>query len=123
LEQRILYNAAKSYSTWIVRGEQYASPIPFIALTLTDFIMFKGFDDVRFEYRIKEVKHLRNYIGDLRLIFYELPKFSKTLEEHETLENKWFYLVKEARNLDFKPVTLSSILEIDRALDIANEAG
>jgi predicted transposase/invertase (TIGR01784 family) len=123
LEQSILYNAAKSYSTQIVRGEQYESQMPVVALTLTDFIMFKDFDDVRSEYRMKEVKNLRDYSGDLRLVFYELPKFSKTLEELETLEDKWLYFVKEARNLDLKPVTLSSIPEIDRALDIANEAG
>jgi predicted transposase/invertase (TIGR01784 family) len=123
LEQRILYNAAKSYSAQLVRGKQYASLMPVVALTLTDFIMFNDFDDVRSEYRMKEVKHLREYNGDLRLVFYELPKFSKTAEELETLEDKWLYFVKEAGSLEFKPVTLTSIPEIELALDIANEAG
>ena len=44
-----------------------------------------GGDKVRFitlygsasEYRMKEVKHMREYNGDIRLIFYELPKFKK----------------------------------------------
>jgi len=123
LEQRILYNAAKSYSTQIVRGEKYATLMPVVALTLTDFIMFKDFDDVRSEYRMKEVKHLREYNGDLRLVFYELPKFLKTVNELETLEDKWLYFVKDAGSLEFKPETLTSIPEIEHALDIANEAG
>ncbi|MCX6698499.1 MAG: Rpn family recombination-promoting nuclease/putative transposase [Methanomicrobiales archaeon] len=123
LEQRILYNAAKSYSTQIVRGEKYATLMPVVALTITDFIMFKDFDDVRSEYRMKEVKHLREYNGDLRLVFYELPKFSKTVNELQTLEEKWLYFVKDAGSLEFKPETLTSIPEIEHALDIANEAG
>ncbi|MCX6699224.1 MAG: Rpn family recombination-promoting nuclease/putative transposase [Methanomicrobiales archaeon] len=123
LEQRILYNAAKSYSIQIARGEQYAALMPVVALTLTDFIMFKDSDDVRSEYRMKEVKHLRDYNGDLQLVFYELPKFLKTVDELETSEDKWLYFVKKARNLDFKPATLTSIPEIDHALDIANEDG
>ncbi len=123
LEQRILYNAAKSYSTQIVRGEKYASLMPVVALTLTDFIMFKDFEDVRSEYRMKEVKHLTEYNGDLRLVFYELPKFSKNVLELETLEDKWLYFVKKSGGLEVKPVSLSSIPEIEHALDIANEAG
>ena len=123
LEQRILYNAAKSYSTQIVSGQKYAALMPVVALTITDFIMFKDSDDVRSEYRMKEVKHLRDYNGDLRLVFYELPKFLKTLEELETPEDKWLYFVKDAGSLEFKPVTLTSIPEIEHALDIANESG
>jgi len=44
---------------------------------------------------MKEVKHLREYNGDLRLVFYELPKYSKTIEELETPEDKWLYSVKD----------------------------
>ncbi|HWQ65381.1 MAG TPA: Rpn family recombination-promoting nuclease/putative transposase [Methanospirillum sp.] len=85
--------------------------------------MFKDFDDMRSEYRMKEVKHLREYNGDLRLVFYELPKYTKKVEELETLEDKWLYFVKEAGSLEFKPVSLTSIPEIGHDLDIANEAG
>ncbi|MCX6699225.1 MAG: Rpn family recombination-promoting nuclease/putative transposase [Methanomicrobiales archaeon] len=123
LEQRILYNAAKSYSTQIVKGKKYASLMPVVALTITDFIMFNDFNDVRSEYRMKEVKHLREYNGDLRLVFYELPKYTKTIEELKTLEDKWLYFVKEAGSLEIKPATLASIPEIEHALNIANEAG
>ena len=72
---------------------------------------------------MKEVKHLREYNGDLRLVFYELPKYSKTIEELETPEDKWLYFVKGAGSLEIKPATLASIPEIEQALDIANEAG
>ena len=112
----------KDGSFQIVKGKKYASLMPVVALTITDFIMFKDFDDVRSEYRMKEVKHLREYNGDLRLVFYELPKYTKTIGELETLEDRWLYFVKEAGSLEIKPTTLASIPEIEHALDIANEA-
>jgi len=122
-EQRVLYNAAKSYSTQIVSGEEYANLMPVVALTITDFIMFSDLPEVRSEYRMKEVKHTREYNGDIRLIFYELPKFKKTIDELETLEDKWLFFVQGAGSLNVKPVTLSAVPEIDHALEIANEAG
>ncbi|MCX6698521.1 MAG: Rpn family recombination-promoting nuclease/putative transposase [Methanomicrobiales archaeon] len=122
-EQRILYNAAKSYSTQIVSGEEYANLMPVVALTITDFIMFSDLPEVRSEYRMKEVKHTREYNGDIRLIFYELPKFKKTIDELETLEDKWLFFVQGAGSLNVKPVALSAVPEIDHALEIANEAG
>ena len=122
-EQRILYNAAKSYSTQIVSGEEYADLMPVVALTITDFIMFSSLSEVRSEYRMKEVKHMREYNGDIRLIFYELPKFKKNIEELETLEDKWLFFVQSAGSLEVKPNVLSTVPEINHALEIANEAG
>ncbi len=122
-EQRILYNAAKTYSTQIVRGGQYFSLMPVIALTLTDFVMFHDIPDVRSEYRMKEVNSHREYNGDLRLVFYELPKFTKTVDDLSTLEEKWLFFVSEAGSLKLKPETLTNIPEIKKALDIVNEAG
>lgn len=122
-EQRILYNAAKSYSTQIVRGEEYATLMPVVALTLTDFIMFPDIPEVRSEYRMKEVEHMREYNSDLKLVFYELPKFLKSIDELDSIEDKWLFFVKQAGSLEMKPETLVSVPEISHALDIANEAG
>ncbi len=47
--------------------------MPVVALTITDFIMFSSLPEVRSEYQMKEVKHMREYNGDIRLISYELP--------------------------------------------------
>jgi len=41
-EQRILYNAAKSYSRQLREGEDYTLLNPVIALTLTDFTLFEA---------------------------------------------------------------------------------
>jgi predicted transposase/invertase (TIGR01784 family) len=38
-EKRVLYNAAKSYSTQLLKGEKYHLLNPVIALTITDFVI------------------------------------------------------------------------------------
>jgi len=45
-EKRILYNAAKEYSAQLNKAEEFATLEPIIALTITDFIMFKETDKV-----------------------------------------------------------------------------
>ncbi|MEM8544389.1 MAG: Rpn family recombination-promoting nuclease/putative transposase, partial [Cyanobacteria bacterium P01_H01_bin.119] len=40
-EKRILYNAAKTYSTQLSQGDDYTLLNPVIALTITDFVMFE----------------------------------------------------------------------------------
>ena len=47
----------------------------------------------------------------------------KNIEELETLEDKWLFFVQSAGSLDVKPNVLSTVPEINHALEIANEAG
>ena len=92
-EQRILYNAAKSYSTQLVHGGKYQDLTPIIALTLTDFEMFPDTPEVRSCYRMKDVLRNTEYKNQIELIFFELPKFNKKESELVTLEDKWLYFV------------------------------
>ncbi|MFH0774609.1 MAG: Rpn family recombination-promoting nuclease/putative transposase, partial [bacterium] len=43
-EKRILYNAAKAYSSQLMEAEAFSTLEPIIALTITDFIMFEDVD-------------------------------------------------------------------------------
>ena len=51
----------------------------------------------------------------------ELPKFNKSLDELETLVDKWIYFIKEADSLEVIPESLGEISVIEKALNIANE--
>ncbi|NEQ39185.1 MAG: Rpn family recombination-promoting nuclease/putative transposase, partial [Okeania sp. SIO3I5] len=71
----------------------------------------------------KEQKKNVDYIeDDLKLIFVELPKFQKKLEELESLIDKWIFFLKETAKLDIIPEPLKEVPEIERALNIANRA-
>ena len=61
-----------------------------------------------------------HYSDDIELIFIELPKFNKELDELTELQDKWIYFIKNAGKLDFVPQEIDE--NIQTALGIANEA-
>ncbi|MGK7873215.1 MAG: Rpn family recombination-promoting nuclease/putative transposase [Xenococcaceae cyanobacterium] len=122
-EKRILYNAAKAYSIQLDVGEDYTLLNPVIALTITDFEIFPHLEDVISRFILKEKDYLVDYlIYDLELVFVELPKFKKELEELETLNDKWIYFIKTARTLKEVPEEMGEVPEIKKAFEIANQA-
>jgi predicted transposase/invertase (TIGR01784 family) len=122
-EKRILYNAAKTYSIQLQTGEDYNLLNPVIALTITDFKMFEQFDKVISRFILKEREFLVDYlIYDIELVFVELPKFTKELEQLETLTDKWIYFLKSARSLQTVPEKMGSVPEIRKAFEVADRA-
>ncbi len=121
-EKRVIYNLAKAYGNQLDTGEGYRTLKPFIALTITDFVLFKKAKKMINKFRFKEEKDSFNYRDELRLIFLELPKFNKELSELETESDKWIYFLKSAPNLEVIPDSLGEVAEIEAALNIANRA-
>lgn len=122
-EKRILYNAAKSYSTQLTSGQSYNLLNPVIALTITDFVMFSELHNVSSRFVLKEKDFLIDYpIYDIELIFVELPKFKKQLSDLETIVDKWLYFLVNARSLTDVPAVMDNIPEIKKAFYIANQA-
>ncbi|MFN5855128.1 MAG: Rpn family recombination-promoting nuclease/putative transposase [Pseudanabaenaceae cyanobacterium] len=121
-EKRILYNAAKAYSTQLGVGEDYNLLDPVIALTITDFEMFPEIEQLISRFILKEKDFLIDYpIYDIELVFVELPKFKKKVDDLETLADKWLYFLKCARQLDLVPESMNLIPEIKQAFEMANE--
>jgi predicted transposase/invertase (TIGR01784 family) len=122
-EKRILYNAAKAYSIQLSQGDQYKLLNPVIALTITDFTMFSEFDKVISHFVLKEKDYLVDYPScDLELVFVELPKFQKTLEQLDSLTEKWMYFLQYTRELESIPETMGSVAAIRQAFEVANQA-
>ncbi|MEQ9237446.1 Rpn family recombination-promoting nuclease/putative transposase [Coleofasciculus sp. E2-BRE-01] len=122
-EKRILYNAAKAYSIQLDSGEDYKPLEPVIALTITDFEMFDSLESAISRFVLKEKEFLVDYLSyDIELVFVELPKFNKRLEELETLTDKWIYFIKNARSLDSVPETMEEVPEMKQAFAVANQA-
>ncbi|MDY6939153.1 MAG: Rpn family recombination-promoting nuclease/putative transposase [Cyanobacteriota bacterium] len=121
--KRVLYNAAKTYAFQLEAGQGYRMLKPIVALTITDFEMFAGLDKVisRFIYKEKET-NLEYTDNNMDLVFVELPKFTKEIDELETLTDKWIYFMKSARSLETAPETMDEIPAIHKAFEIANRA-
>ena len=75
LEKRILYNAAKKFSSQLKKGEDYPLLNPVIALTITDFELFNEHKELISYFKLLEKKQFIEYSDDIELIFIELPKF------------------------------------------------
>lgn len=120
LEKRILYNAAKNYSVQLKKGDAYHLLNPVIALTITDFVLFKNTEELINNFKLIEKKQFIEYSDDIELVFIELPKYHKTEAELDTVRDKWLYFIKNAGSLDYIPSNLNH--ELEKAFNIANEA-
>jgi len=121
-EKRILYNACKTYAGQLSKGEHYQLLTDVIAITITDFVMFKELSDIVNSFKLRaESGHV--YHDDLELIFAELPKFKQSEDELDTLLDKWFYFLKCAGDLRAIPKALEGEDAINHAFSIANKAG
>jgi predicted transposase/invertase (TIGR01784 family) len=121
-KKRVLYNAAKAYATQLEVGQDYTALNPVIALTITDFEMFEQSDRVISRYRLKENTDLTDYIGDIELVFAELPKFTKGVDELVTLMDKWLFFLKEANQLEAVPASLDEEAAIHDAFEVARNS-
>ena len=122
-EKRILYNAAKTYSTQLGTGDDYTSLNPVIALTITDFVMFEDLQSYRSCFVLKEKEFLIDYpTHDLELVFVELPKFEQSLAELSTLMEQWLFFLKHARQLPAVPSEMSNVPALQQAFQFANQA-
>jgi len=121
-EKRVLYNACKTYAGQIDRGEDYHLLTDVIAITITDFVMFDDLPAIVNKFRLR-AEAGRVYSDDLELVFAELPKFTKTEAELETVLDRWLFFLKHAGRIDAVPATLQTEPAIVRAFDIANKAG
>ncbi|MDY6803222.1 MAG: Rpn family recombination-promoting nuclease/putative transposase [Cyanobacteriota bacterium] len=122
-DKRVAYNLCKAYSNQLEVREAYWQLNPVIAVTITDFSMFEKSEKVVTKFIFREEEDGFKYKGEeLRLIFVELPKFKKKLEELKSLTDKWIFFLKETATLEEIPPILGEVPEIERAFDFANQA-
>ena len=118
-KKRVLYNAAKAFSIQLEIGQGYTTLNPVIALTITNFEMFPGRSQIISHYELQERDDHSLYSDDLQLVFVELPKFKKSLDQLETITDQWLYFLREADSLETVPELLQRSPPLQQALEIA----
>jgi len=118
-ESRILYNTAKNYANQLDKGDSYTLLNPVIALTIVNFTMF-DFDKYKSIFKLIEKENFTEYKDDIQLQFIELPKFIKSIDECQTIEDKWIYFIKNARDMKVAPAFQDPNLQ--EAIAIADTA-
>ena len=120
-ENRVLYNAAKNYSTQLVKGQRYDLLKPVIAVTIVNFNMFNDNDDIINYFKVLNKKDFTDYSDDIELIFIELNKFTKTQAQCNGIQDDWLFFLKNAGELTVIPNNLPE--PVVTAYEVSNEAG
>ena len=123
-QKRVVYNLCKTYGNQLKSGQGYFDLNPVIALTITDFKLFPSTEKVISCFYFQEAEdHSPYQENELKMVFVELPKFTKELKDLETVVDKWIYFIKEAPSLEIIPDKMREIPQLEKALNIANQAG
>lgn len=117
-EKRAQYYAAKTYCTHFNVGNPYVDLKKVIFLAITSYEVFPDKQGYKSDHVVLDKVTLENDLKDFSFTFVELPKFNKTLEELETLEDKWYYFLKHAEESDTVAFSLKKNHEIQEAFHI-----
>ncbi len=121
-EKRVVYNVAKAYVNQIARGELYPKLDDVVGITILDFELWPdGSIPMLSRWRMTEQHTGSNGLGQIRLVFLELPKYDES-RPPQTVVEKWAYFFREADEMTVVPEELAEHPFID-ALDAARTAG
>jgi predicted transposase/invertase (TIGR01784 family) len=101
-DKRVLYYAAKSYSSQIERGDLYEKLNPTFFIGILDFEITQNPNYVS-RHKIVDVETGENCISGIEFNFIELPKFNKKETDLESVIDQWVYFIKNAENLAVIP--------------------
>jgi predicted transposase/invertase (TIGR01784 family) len=114
-EKRAMLYACQAYSRQRMEEDEnhkkmevYAKLKGVVFLAIANFVMFPEKDAWKSEHHILDKETYENDLEDLKFVFIELPKFKKSLEQLENIQEKWTYFFKKAHE--------SSIKEMDQLI-------
>lgn len=100
--KRVQYYTCRDYSMQIDRGEQYPLLKPTYFIGILDFNFFESSEYLSNHIILNE-KTYEHALKDIKFTFIELKKFTKEVEELETLTEKWVFFIKNAKGQEVIP--------------------
>ena len=101
-DKRVQYYTCRDYSMQIERGDEYPKLKPTYFIGILDFDYFKS-EDYLSHHIIVNGKTYEHKLKDIQFTFIELEKFTKKVDELETLIEKWVFFIKYAKELEDIP--------------------
>jgi predicted transposase/invertase (TIGR01784 family) len=124
-EKRVVYNVARAYVNQIARGELYPDLNDVVGITICDFELWPDSGERQIpmlsRWRMTEQQSWSKELGQIRLVFLELPKYD-TSRPPQTVVERWAYFFREADNLSVVPEVLAEPPFVN-ALEAARTAG
>ncbi len=89
--KRTQFYVAHSYVSQAPVGSDYFELKPVILLALANYELFPSKESVISYHKTLDTATLEHDLKDMCYVFIELPKFNKTEDELDTLQDKWIY--------------------------------
>ena len=115
-EKRVLYYTAKTYVNQIEIGEDYPHLNQVVFLGILDFNIFDS-PEYLSSHLILNKNTNEHALKDIYFNFVELSKFEKSEKELESIEDKWIYFLKNAKNLEVIPESMKNDASIQSAFE------
>ncbi len=117
-EKRAQYYAAKTYCAHFGVGGKYQDLKKVIFLAITDYVVFPKKNHYKSDHVILDNTTHEHDLKDFWFTFVELPKFTKTINQLKTIEDRWYYFLKHADESSNIAEVLAHHPEIKEAYDI-----
>jgi predicted transposase/invertase (TIGR01784 family) len=122
-EHRALYYMSRSYADQLKRGESYINLRRVTLLAVLDFPFLRS-PDYLATHLILDAVTLEHRLKDFAFAFLELPKFTKSKAQLETLVEKWTYFFKYASQIPLRRIPPAlRVPEIEEAFEVLEEMG
>ena len=118
--KRTLYYTSKAYVSQLDKGCDYSTLKKVYFIGILNFDMFSSKNYIS-RHLILNKETLVSDLDDFEFAFIELKKFNKTLEQLETILDKWVYFLKHAKDLTLIPTEFKKIKELEEAFQIATQ--
>jgi predicted transposase/invertase (TIGR01784 family) len=118
--KRSLYYTAKAYVEQLDKNQNYSQLQKVYFIGILNFKMFDN-DNYISRHLILDNQTKKQELADFEFTFLELPKFSKSLQQLDSVLDKWIYFLQNADNLEFIPKEYKDLTEFTDAFDTANQ--
>ena len=91
---------------------------------ILDFIFESDKNEItkyRYDVKLQDIKTNKVFYDKLTFIYFEMPKFNKSIEQLETRFDKWLYVLKNLNKLDRLPEKLKEEI-FERVFEVAEIA-
>ena len=128
-KQNFFKDRALYYSTFPIQEQAQRSEWNFelkavYTIGILDFVFEEDKTDLgkfRYDVKLQDVKTNKTFYDKLTFIYFEMPKFNKTIDELDSHYDKWLYVLKNLHKLDRLPDKLKEKV-FERVFEVAEIA-
>lgn len=121
-DENVLYYVSKRYAEQLEKESDPGKLRRVVFLRILDYVSLQK-ESYKSIHRVMDIESKEIYYEDFVFVFIEMPKFTLSLEECTTDEERWLYFMKHAAELETLPPPLAGNPAITRARECVRIGG